>query len=49
MDSPGEGRADHQGPEDGVTLLTEGDYHRGDVVNALVVSSEGADLVARPL
>jgi ribosomal protein S12 methylthiotransferase RimO len=49
MESPGEGRADHQGPEDGVTLLTEGEYQRGDVVTALVVSSEGADLVARPL
>ncbi len=47
-----EGRADHQGPEvDGTTRLTEGDraYAVGDLVEAVVVDSEGADLVATPV
>jgi ribosomal protein S12 methylthiotransferase RimO len=42
-----EGRADHQGPEvDGTTRLTDGAHTVGDLVSAVVVGSEGADLVA---
>jgi tRNA A37 methylthiotransferase MiaB len=45
-----EGRADHQGPEvDGTTRLLPGGSHRvGDLVPAVVVAAEGADLVAEP-
>jgi tRNA A37 methylthiotransferase MiaB len=47
-----EGRADHQGPEvDGTTRLAgqgHGDHAVGDLVPAVVVGSEGADLVASP-
>jgi ribosomal protein S12 methylthiotransferase len=47
-----EGRADHQGPEvDGTTRLTvsgHGEHAVGDLVPAVVVASEGADLVAEP-
>jgi ribosomal protein S12 methylthiotransferase len=47
-----EGRADHQGPEvDGTTRLSGGDHGHhavGDLVPAVVVASEGADLVAEP-
>jgi ribosomal protein S12 methylthiotransferase RimO len=44
-----EGRADHQGPEvDGTTRLTEGEWVVGDLVPAVVVAADGADLVARP-
>jgi MiaB/RimO family radical SAM methylthiotransferase len=44
-----EGRADHQGPEvDGTTRLTGGDHRVGDLVPAVVIASEGADLVAEP-
>ena len=45
------GRAAHQGPDvDGVTVLeTEEPVAVGDLVRARVVSSAGADLVARPL
>ncbi len=42
-----EGRADHQGPEvDGTTRLTGGSFAVGDLVPALVVATEGVDLVA---
>ena len=45
-----EGRADHQGPEvDGTTRLDSGDHAVGDLVAAVVVASEGADLVASPV
>jgi ribosomal protein S12 methylthiotransferase len=48
-----EGRADHQGPEvDGTTRLTgtsRRDLAVGDLVAAVVVAGEGADLVARPV
>jgi ribosomal protein S12 methylthiotransferase RimO len=47
-----EGRADHQGPEvDGTTRLTVGHGVPavGDLVTAVVVASEGADLVATPV
>jgi MiaB/RimO family radical SAM methylthiotransferase len=48
-----EGRADHQGPEvDGTTRLTgrgPGAFAVGDLVEAVVVGSEGADLLAEPL
>jgi ribosomal protein S12 methylthiotransferase RimO len=49
-----EGRAEHQGPEvDGTTrLLVEGaagSFTVGQLVPAVVVASEGVDLVARPL
>jgi ribosomal protein S12 methylthiotransferase len=42
------GRAAHQGPEvDGtVSLISGGPLHRGDLVDALVCDSEGADLLA---
>jgi ribosomal protein S12 methylthiotransferase len=44
-----EGRADHQGPEvDGTTRLEGTGHAVGDLVPALVVASEGADLVAEP-
>ena len=49
-DGVAEGRSDHQGPEvDGTTRLSSGDHAVGDVVAALVVGSEGADLVATPV
>ena len=48
-----EGRADHQGPEvDGTTRLGGSAGERptvGDLVPAVVVASEGADLVAEPV
>ncbi len=44
-----EGRADHQGPEvDGTTRLVEGEWRVGDLVPAVVVGSDGVDLLARP-
>lgn len=49
LDEAAEGRADHQGPEvDGSTRLT-GDLTQvrvGDLVDAVVVGAEGADLIA---
>jgi ribosomal protein S12 methylthiotransferase len=45
-----EGRAAHQGPEvDGSTYLVDSDAAVGDLVRAVVVESEGADLYARVL
>ncbi|GAA4714780.1 30S ribosomal protein S12 methylthiotransferase RimO [Nocardioides conyzicola] len=45
-----EGRAAHQGPEvDGSTYLLDSDAQVGDLVRAVVVGSEGADLYARVL
>lgn len=45
-----EGRAAHQGPEvDGSTYLLDSDARVGDLVRAVVVESEGADLYARVL
>jgi len=46
-----EGRAEHQGPEvDGTTRLVDGPSAAvGDLVRAVVVGSEGADLVASPI
>ncbi|WP_345524661.1 30S ribosomal protein S12 methylthiotransferase RimO [Nocardioides endophyticus] len=45
-----EGRAAHQGPEvDGSTFLLDSDAQVGDLVRAVVVESEGADLYARVL
>ncbi len=45
-----EGRAAHQGPEvDGSTYLLVSDAQVGDLVRAVVVDSEGADLYARVL
>ena len=48
-----EGRADHQGPEvDGTTQLGGSAGERptvGDLVLAVMVASEGADLVAEPV
>jgi tRNA A37 methylthiotransferase MiaB len=44
-----EGRADHQGPEvDGTTRLAGTGHRVGDLVPAVVVAAEGADLVAEP-
>ena len=44
-----EGRSVHQGPEvDGTTSLSEGTYAIGDLVPAVVVDTDGVDLVARP-
>jgi hypothetical protein len=50
--SSGEGRAAHQGPEvDGVTTLVDvtSSDRVGDIVAAVVVDSEGVDLVAEPV
>ncbi len=45
-----EGRAAHQGPEvDGSTYLLDSTASVGDLVRAVVVGSEGADLYAREL
>jgi ribosomal protein S12 methylthiotransferase RimO len=45
-----EGRSLHQGPEvDGSTYVLDSDARVGDVVRAVVVESEGADLYARSL
>ena len=45
-----EGRAGHQGPEvDGSTYLVDPGPQVGDLVRAVVVDSEGADLYARAL
>lgn len=45
-----EGRAAHQGPEvDGSTYLVDSAAKVGDLVRAVVVSAEGADLYARGL
>ncbi len=45
-----EGRAAHQGPEvDGTTSFLGTDFKAGQYVDAVVVDSMGADLVARPL
>jgi MiaB/RimO family radical SAM methylthiotransferase len=45
-----EGRGDHQGPEvDGSTTMEGAGRRIGEVVDAVVVASEGADLHARPI
>lgn len=45
-----EGRAAHQGPEvDGTTTFIGTDFKAGQYVDALVIDSMGADLVAKPL
>jgi ribosomal protein S12 methylthiotransferase RimO len=45
-----EGRAAHQGPEvDGTTTFIGTNFSVGDYVDAIVIDSMGADLVARPL
>ena len=45
-----EGRAAHQGPEvDGSTYLVQPGPRVGDLVRAVVVDTEGADLYAREL
>lgn len=47
-----EGRSDHQGPEvDGITVLVDLDsaVAVGDIVTAVVVGSEGADVIAAPV
>jgi ribosomal protein S12 methylthiotransferase RimO len=45
-----EGRAAHQGPEvDGTTSFIDTEFEVGQYVDAVVVDSMGADLVARPL
>ncbi len=45
-----EGRAAHQGPEvDGTTTFIDTDFEVGQYVDAVVIDSMGADLVARPL
>jgi ribosomal protein S12 methylthiotransferase len=45
-----EGRAAHQGPEvDGTTSFIGTSYKVGEYVNAVVIDSMGADLVAKPL
>ncbi len=49
-DATDEGRAEHQGPEvDGSTRLVDGSRTVGTLVPAVVVGSEGVDLVARPV
>ncbi|GDX20953.1 ribosomal protein S12 methylthiotransferase RimO [Actinomycetes bacterium] len=45
-----EGRAAHQGPEvDGTTTFIGTDFTAGQYVDAVVIDSMGADLVAKPL
>jgi hypothetical protein len=45
-----EGRAAHQGPEvDGTTSFIGTNYAVGQYVDAVVIDSMGADLVAKPL
>jgi len=45
-----EGRAAHQGPEvDGSTTFIGTDFEVGQYVDAVVIDSMGADLIARPL
>jgi MiaB/RimO family radical SAM methylthiotransferase len=45
-----EGRAAHQGPEvDGTTSFIGTEFAAGEYVDAVVIDSMGADLVARPL
>ena len=45
-----EGRAAHQGPEvDGTTSFIDTDYLAGQYVDAVIIDSMGADLVAKPL
>ena len=45
-----EGRAAHQGPEvDGTTSFIGTDFHVGQYVDAVIIDSMGADLVAQPL
>ncbi|MFM1952170.1 MAG: hypothetical protein RJA33_964 [Actinomycetota bacterium] len=45
-----EGRAAHQGPEvDGTTSFIDTNFEVGQYVDAVVIDSMGADLVARPL
>jgi tRNA A37 methylthiotransferase MiaB len=45
-----EGRAAHQGPEvDGTTTFIGSDFRVGQYVDAIVIDSMGADLVAKPL
>jgi ribosomal protein S12 methylthiotransferase RimO len=45
-----EGRAAHQGPEvDGTTTFIETNFSVGQYVDAIVIDSMGADLVAKPL
>jgi hypothetical protein len=44
------GRAAHQGPEvDGSTTFIGTDFIAGQYVDAVVIDSMGADLVAKPL
>ena len=45
-----EGRAAHQGPEvDGTTSFIDTDFAVGEYVDAVIIDSMGADLVARAL
>ena len=49
-DGETEGRAAHQGPEvDGSTYLVDSEARVGDLVRAVVIEAEGADLYAREL
>jgi tRNA A37 methylthiotransferase MiaB len=45
-----EGRAAHQGPEvDGTTSFIGTNFEVGQYIDAVIIDSMGADLVARPL
>jgi hypothetical protein len=45
-----EGRAAHQGPEvDGTTTFIGTEFAVGQYIDAVVIDSMGADLVAKPL
>ncbi|CAB4334660.1 unannotated protein [freshwater metagenome] len=45
-----EGRAAHQGPEvDGTTSFIDTNFEVGQYINAVIIDSMGADLVARPI
>jgi len=47
-DGVAEGRAAHQGPEDGSTTLQLSDVRVGDLVRARVTATDGVDLIAVP-
>jgi MiaB/RimO family radical SAM methylthiotransferase len=47
--STAEGRAAHQGPDDGTTSIIGGPFVVGELVRARVVASDGVDLIAEPI
>ena len=43
------GRSEHQGPDDGATLLPGVDVEAGTFIDAIVIDTEGVDLIAEPV